>query len=739
MNTRAILLIALFLARVGQAQENIPVGTWRSHFNYERTHLVESVNGQIYCANQYGLFFFDPTDNSLNKLSKINGLSDIRVSAMTYDSASDILALGYENGNIDIISDGLITNITKIKNRDISDSKRINHITFSNGLVYISTNFGIIVLEPSSGEVKEAYLNLGPEGEPTKINGVAFNGDKIYAATNSGVLEGTIASNINLQDFNNWERFEGSEVYDTRIVSVALIGGDVLATDGDFIFSFDGTGWSDTGYSSGSQEIIKLKNQGAVVLVVVDGGILSVDPSGAVVDFNIEAGSVPKDAVVTNGDILWYADFNQGLTQWTNQTATRLVPNGIFEGPVAKLQLAEGRILALPFSMTSLYQPLNNGLGYAQFEQGSWQVFSTDDLLGLDDISAITPDLGLVASFGDGILRTQDQLVFDETNSPLTKTGFSGDEILVSGLAQDNDGNTWVSNAGKTPLLKLDSEGNWESFSFGISASERPIGVKISNLGNVWLPLSSTFSGGILAYDPLTDERRYISSSDGLPSSRVTDLEFAKDDEIWIGTDEGLAFFPFSFGVIADPSIRASKPVFENNFLLDGEYISAIEIDGGNRKWVGTKDGLWLFEDRADKVVHQFNVDNSPLLSNNILDLKIHPVSGELFIATDMGLVSFRSDASEGTAFHQKVKIFPNPVVSGFNGLVGISGLASDAIVKITNVSGRLVRELHAAGGSTSWDVADYNGMRAQSGVYLVFSSSEDGKETFVGKIAVIN
>lgn len=739
MKTSINLIIALFVIRVSVAQENIPVGTWRSHFNYQRTHLVELANGLIYCANQYGLFYFDPSDNSLNKMSKINGLSDIRISAMTYDDNSDILALGYENGNIDILTDGLITNITKIKNRDISDSKRINHITFRNGLVYISTNFGIIVLDPVSGQVKEAYQNLGPEGESTKINAVAFNGDKIYAATNSGILEGVIASNINLQDFNNWERFDGSEVSDTRIVSVASLGDIVLATDGDFIFSFDGTRWSDIGFNSNGREILTMKAQGAFLLVIADGTVLSVDGKGTTEDFNIEAGSVPKDAIVTNGKNLWYADFNQGLTQWANQSATRFVPNGIFEGPVARLQLAGEQILALPFSMTSLYQPLNNSLGYARFEQGSWEVVSQDDLSGFDDIAAITPDLGLIASFGDGILRAADGLVYNETNSPLTTTGFSGDEILVSGLAQDNEGNTWVANAGNTPLLRLDPDGNWESFSFGFSASERPVDIKTDNLGNVWMLLSRTFSGGILAYDPATDERRYISSNDGLPSSRVTDLEFAKDDEIWIGTEEGLAFFPFSFGVIADQSIRASKPVFGNNFLLDGQYISAIEIDGGNRKWVGTKNGLWLFEDRQDKVVHQFNTENSPLLSNNILDLKIHPASGELFIATDMGLVSFRSDASESTPFHQEVKIFPNPVVPGFNGLVGISGLARDAIVKITNVSGRLVRELHAAGGSTSWDVADYNGVRAQSGVYLVFSSSEDGKETFVGKIAVIN
>lgn len=739
MKNIAITLIIFLGATITLAQENIPIGTWRVHFNYERTHLVELVEDKVYCANQFGLFYYDLSDNSLNKLSKIDGLSDISVSAMAYDGESKTFAIGYENGNLDLLQGNEVLNVKTIKNRDISDSKRINHITFRNGLVYLSTNFGVIVLDSESGEVLEAYQNLA-QGESTKINGVTFYNNKIYAATNIGMLEGQIASKINLQDFNNWERFEGSEVSDVKIYSVTTLNDKVIATDGSKIYSFDGIAWADTEINNINADIIQLKVYGSNVIAITEEDIFSVDASYNVVSLAIENGDIPKDALLTSEGTLWYADYNKGMSKLENGAVIRFVPKGIFEGIVGRIQLVGEKIVVFPRFMSSFYQSLNNNLGYAEFENGSWQVFTKADLLELEDISAVSSDSKLIASFGDGILNQESQLKYDNTNSPLVKNNPSNNDILVAGLAVDSQGNTWVANASNTPLLKLDSEGNWESFSFGVSASEYPVDIKISNLGNVWMQLSNTFSGGILAYDPESKQSRYIASSNGnLPSSKVTDIAFAKDDEIWIGTVNGLAVFPFSFGVITDNSIEINRPIFGTNFLLENESISAIEIDGGNRKWIGTNDGLWLFDENADKLIFNFNTENSPLLSNNILDLKIHPTTGELFISTDKGLISYRSDASEGKPFHQHVKIFPNPVLPGFNGQVGISGLASNVVVKITNVSGRLVKELHAAGGSTSWNVADYNGVRAESGVYLVFSSSSDGKETFVGKIAIIN
>jgi hypothetical protein len=188
-----------------------------------------------------------------------------------------------------------------------------------------------------------------------------------------------------------------------------------------------------------------------------------------------------------------------------------------------------------------------------------------------------------------------------------------------------------------------------------------------------------------------------------------------------------------------DEPINAIVPRFENGFLLRGENITSIKVDGGNRKWFGTTtSGLWLFEDSGEALVHHFNIANSPLPSNFIHDIEIDERTGEVFIATDKGLISYRGTATRATKAHQKVKIFPNPVRANFTGQLGISGLSENADVKITNISGKLVRQLYAEGGTAVWDINDERGNRVSSGVYLVLSASADGEETFVGKIAVI-
>ena len=142
---------------------------------------------------------------------------------------------------------------------------------------------------------------------------------------------------------------------------------------------------------------------------------------------------------------------------------------------------------------------------------------------------------------------------------------------------------------------------------------------------------------------------------------------------------------------------------------------------------------------RLAKRRFNFNAANSPLLSDKIVDLEINNQSGEIFFITDAGIVSFRSGATASDAAFHNVKIFPNPVTAEFNGQVGISGLSTDSFVKITDVSGKLIWQTQANGGTATWNVRDYNGRRASPGMYLVFSTTQDGSESMVGKIAVVD
>jgi ligand-binding sensor domain-containing protein len=172
--------------------------------------------------------------------------------------------------------------------------------------------------------------------------------------------------------------------------------------------------------------------------------------------------------------------------------------------------------------------------------------------------------------------------------------------------------------------------------------------------------------------------------------------------------------------------------------LLRDEKITALAVDPGNRKWIGTENGLWLFSADGSELIHHFTTNNSPLPSNVIQSVAVLPQSGEVFVSTDQGLVSYRGSAAEGTYRHQQVRVFPNPVRPDYQGLVSIDGLSYNGNVRITDIAGRLVKEINSAGGRAVWDLTDYQGHPVFSGVYLFFSASIDGQETFVGKIAVI-
>ncbi len=246
--------------------------------------------------------------------------------------------------------------------------------------------------------------------------------------------------------------------------------------------------------------------------------------------------------------------------------------------------------------------------------------------------------------------------------------------------------------------------------------------------------------GGIIVFNKELNKSAYlteVAGSGGLPSKNVRSIAMDRDGYVWVGTDIGVAYFidPTDLYV---PGTNAIKPIFENRFLLKDDKVTALAVDGGNRKWMGTERGVWLFNATGETLIHNFTAENSPLLSNVIRAIEIDDKTGEVFFSTDKGLISYRSDATVGTDKFESIKIFPNPVTAEFTGTVGISGLANDAIVKITDISGKLIWQTKANGGTASWNVRDYNGNHAATGMYIVFSATEDGGENAVGKIAVI-
>jgi hypothetical protein len=305
----------------------------------------------------------------------------------------------------------------------------------------------------------------------------------------------------------------------------------------------------------------------------------------------------------------------------------------------------------------------------------------------------------------------------------------------------DGQGKYWIADY-RNGLLS-NSEGNYKTFS--PSSLDTLYQTRIDSIvtdldGNRW---SRRGDFGGIVVENTKKQRQFISTGSGsgnLPSSNIKSLALDKDGQMWVGTDKGVVVFDNPSAVFSGKNFDAYTPVFERRRLLGNETVSSIAVDGGNRKWMGTRNGIFLFSPDGTELVSNFNEKNSPLPTNEISYITAEPNTGEVYIRTPKGMVSYRGTATEAGLKQDAnaVKVFPNPVRPDFEGQIGIEGLVENAFVKITDVAGNLVYETHANGGTAVWNGRTLAGGRVETGIYLIFSGNAKGEETLVSRLAVV-
>lgn len=726
----AVTLCCAFLLFIlsADAQTNIPLGEWRLHLSYHDVRHVEVTDENVFAATKNGIIIYNKPDASLTVLNTLNGLSGTGITSLGFDDVSGVLLIGYEDGNLDLVSADAVSNFTRLKDTDLPGAKRITHIATRDGTAYMATSYGVVVFNVSQGQVKETWRDLGPGGQSLAVYWSTFSNDSIFLATADGVIAGSLQDN--LLDYNNWKRFNTGE-FAGEIRNVTSFNGKIYAALPGGVRTYAGGSWSSDVFSSTPVQFIS--GSDTHLFVIADGTIYSLDVSGDISEISDPLLNAPVEIEEQTDGVLWIADAESGLLSNISGQLSTFIPNGPATDSVFRIVSESDRIYALPGGFTGAGVPLGIEGHVSLFQNGSWST----ERLPVKDVTdiAFAQNKTYVSAFGGGILATDGagQTILNESNSPLNSA--SDDAPRVASLHATSDG-LWVAlYGGQQPIHLLREDDTWQSFSFGLPNEQAPVDMAVDGRGILWVLLDPASGGGLIAYDIERDEAFYQSTAVGqgaLPHENVNALDIDRDGYAWIGTDAGVAYF---FSATED----ALKPVFGNRLLLRDEKVTALEIDGGNRKWIGTEQGVWLFDDTGESLIHHFTTENSPLLSDIIRDIEINPITGEVFIATANGIASYQSDATlAADKFDRDIRIFPNPVHPGYTGAVGITGLSSDAVVKITDIRGRLVWQSNANGGTASWNVRDYRGNRASTGVYLVFAISADGRESIVGKIALI-
>lgn len=760
--------------------------SWLGHFSYLDIKDISQGETKVYGAAENAIFTYDKQTLEIEKLSTINGLSGETISSIEYVENKGLLLIGFENGLMQVYKESENDFLTVV---DIIDkptippnNKRINHFMIYNDFAYISTDFGISLYDINNLEFGDTYY-IGDGGSQIKINQTTIFEDQIYAATNVGISK-ALVSNPNLIDFNQW----------TRIVSANWVG---ITSVNDKLFA-----------SRSTRRLYSVINDAISELVVY---------SDLIVDTREEQGNLliatEKEAYVYNTE----TSLNVVATAQTIEDVSMLFTavslsqnNNIYIGTQGIYTTAIGQegygILQTNVSDTSVYQEIhpespllnkffkiktqagevwgthgghsvtynfNGGLrrsGLSHLKNEEWNNISYDSIasavpnpwyLSYLSINPFNTNQVYVGSYFSGLLdiNTESISIFNQDNSSLVP--FAGAIHLVLANNFDSNGALWVMNGRVDNSLNKLENGQWTGVNMQDIINPRTSNLGFSDIaftddGKVFI---SSLNYGIIGVDTNGDKKFIEDVEFNMPSEKTWTVETDLQNTIWIGTDRGLRVIYNTSEFFSNPTFQVSDIIVLDDGtpreLLFQQYITDIEVDGSNNKWIGTLDtGVYYLSSDGQETIFHFTKDNSPLPSNDILDIAIDDENGLVYFATEKGLVAFGSESSKPEETLEDAYVFPNPVRPNFNinnDKIKIKGLTDNVNIKITDIEGNLVTEaesrtngkfkgfnLEIDGGTALWNGKNLGNVTVASGVYLIMLTDLDSIETKVLKVMIV-
>ncbi len=755
-------ILSIFFPFFLLAQTQGGLGTWRVHLPYLQNKTVAVIDHTVYVGSNSSMFSYDEKNRELERVSKVNGLSDVEIKLLRSNQLNKLLFIVYENGNIDLFQNNEIINMPQILQRTVIGKKSINDITFYNGKAYLACSFGIVVIDINKKQIIDSYQNIGLNGSNIEILDVSILNNFIYASTNNGIYRANLNSG-NLSDFNFWTLLKSS----TQSNKMEAFNNILYAEVDSFLNVFENNTWTpitDTDFKN-VLDLVICNNK----LVVTSGNNVSTINTDKTI---FKTGKKYKNAtIVLPNDRFACVDNFAGLQVFPGgqyDGTDFIAPSGPFDKITTDFKYIGNKLYA-----AGGYAPYYN----EGFRPNGIYIYENNDWINTSNNNqslALTPDtiqdiLTLAydnvnqklfaASYGDGLIKMdlngKIETTYYKKNSILQEA-FTG-SCRVAGLAFDGENNLWFTNhSSGQPVCVLKNDGAMQCFSIGnvFNGLNYVSNIAIDDENNKWV--AHTRDLGLLVYNhgldisnSADDAYKVITKDIGngaLASNQVNCLVKDKRGEMWVGTSAGLSIFSspeLVFNGTEKGSFDSRQIVIKTGLVysnfLGGENINCITIDGANRKWIGTNNGAWLVSSDGYTVIHNFTTKNSPILDNNILSIGIENKTGEVFFGTLKGMVSFMGDATEASQDFNTIEIYPNPIRPNFSGDISIKGLAENVNVKITDISGNLIAETTSNGGFATWNGKNFSGSRVATGVYLVFAANKDGSKSKIGKLLFIN
>jgi len=746
-----VIALLLFSVLISNAQ-NRPVGYWRAHLPYGSAVSIATDGRMIYTATSLSFFTYDLVSGEMTPYSKIDGMADVQMSCLGYDATTQTVVLCYQNSNIDLFRNHSFYGLPDLKLKAVTGSKNINAVYTESGYAYLSTDLGVVVLNlnKDEGEIKETYT-FAQGGQQIPVTNFGAQGNYFYAATKVGLYRAS-KNNPNLQNQNSWQLIGNGK----SLTCLAFIQNRVYATGTDSLYILNADTLQYVLKTGGRTRHLDTGTNALWFSLVNESRVFKMDLNYNRLD-SLNT-SLANQVLEVTPDNVWIADVYSGLAKITSDSTTSsYFPTGPVSSSSTDIYAENKNFWVAHGGYNDLYQPQGNNLGVAYFKDENWRSYNAYNFQpfynGVTDFISVCKNpvdgsmwFGSLVS-GLFILKQDGSYEYYNHGSQLeTKEGDTGTRA-VNSIAADDYGNMWFTQHGaKHELAAISSDGTWYHFStpYIRAYPHGAAGLVIDNSNQKWFYAPN--QSAIIVYndnytiDNIADDKYIFLSGlqSGIAGSKVLSMVKDKNGNIWVGTDDGISIFSCADQVLQGTCVGERRIVQYDQFagyLFQTESVNTIAVDGANRKWIGTNNGVWLISPEGDKIIYRFTAENSPLPSNTIANISVDGVTGDVYISTEYGIMSYRSTATDGGSVNSNVLVFPNPVPSGYKGTIAIRGLVENADVRITDISGQLVYRTVALGGQAVWNGVDYRGHRPQSGVYLIFISNKDGSQTNVSKM----
>ena len=760
MNTLRILL--LFCSAIVYSQ----YAGWSSFYSYNQiTGVVGANDGLVYGLAENSLFSYDPTANEVVPITTVNGLLGDDINTLSI--SDNYMMVGYQNGMLGVhnLTDGSVVLDNSI-DRNITipgNNKAINSFLLKDQTLYISANYGISSYDFVNNRFIDSYF-FGVNNSQIQVNQTALVGTSLYAATEEGLYKAS-TDDPNLVLESAWTKIAAGQWKAIGLVNNTLLG-IVQSGETSICNALINDVAVERHRESGTLLWVDV-NEDALILSF-SNKILSFDANQLVSTLATATGNLSgqKFSSATQlGGNLFIGTSGSGLLLH-NPSETRVVsPSGPLRNEIFDLSVvAEDDIWIAHGAFSQYYNPYPlNAYGISRLSEEGWQNLPYSSLSGALSIVSVVPNPNdtsqvFACAMHQGLLEINNGVVgtlWNHTNSGLESLnpiefGENANyrSVRVRDVAFDSEGAMWsITSFVAKGLKKSSVDGNWQSVDLlpVLSSPKRAAGyskLEISPNDEIYFGSSSS---GLIGYAEIngTPVLRSIGVAENLPAEDVRSVALDYDDNLWIGTTNGLRVL-YGASRMFTQEVSASTVVLEEGGnvgeLLANQNIKAIEVDGNNQKWVATDGaGVFLFAEDGKKTIHHFTKENSPLPTNFIQNLAYDNQSGKIFIATSSGLVAFQGNAFAPSETLENIEVYPNPIRPRYTGPLTIRGLQADCVVKITDIVGNAVYETTSTGGSVQWDMNSFSGKRVRSGVYLIFVTTKDGMDSSVEKVMIIN